>query len=141
VFSFGVVLLELTTGKRANEGDEYESLSDWALRLYLEHGMLMDMIDEGIRNDAYIPDIITVFELGLTCTTKDPITRPTMKWVLQRLIECDRTNNTRNAFTYYDQYDEAPLILSKKGSRRKDLSHDFHEDDDDSSGSFEVHVS
>jgi kinase len=143
VFSFGVVLLELTTGKRANEGDEYEALSDWALRLYLKHGMLLDMIDEGIRNDEYIPDIVTVFELGLHCTVKDPTARPTMKSVLQRLSECHWTNNnTRNGITYVDQYDEAPLILPKKDSKRKKLSDDFDEDNiDDTSDSFVVHVS
>lgn len=141
VFSFGVVLLELTTGKRANEGDEYEALSDWALRLFLEHGMLVNMIDEDIRNDEYLHDIAAVFELGLACTIKDPTTRPTMKMVLQRLSECDRTNDPRNSFTY-NQYDEAPLILSKKGSRRNDLSGGYDdEDDDDISGSFVVHVS
>ncbi|KAJ3686426.1 hypothetical protein LUZ61_015590 [Rhynchospora tenuis] len=144
VYSFGVVLLELTTGKRANEGDEFEALSDWALRLYVEHGMLVDMIDQDIRNSENLPDIITVFELGLRCTLKDPITRPNMKMVLQCLSKCDPTNNIRNGFCN-NQFDEAPLILSKKGSRRN-MSDDFHEDnddddDDDYSGSFVVHVS
>ncbi|KAJ4782143.1 Leucine-rich receptor-like protein kinase family protein [Rhynchospora pubera] len=140
VYSFGVVLLELTTGKRANEGDEFEALSDWALRLFLEHGILVDMIDEEIRNDENLSDIVTVFELGLACTSKDPIGRPTMKMVLQCLSKCDPMNNIRNGF-YDDQFDEAPLILSKKNSRRN-MSDDFHEeDDDDSSGSFVVHVS
>ncbi|XP_078177011.1 uncharacterized protein LOC144571554 [Carex rostrata] len=143
VYSFGVILLELTTGKRANEGDEYEALADWALRLYLQHGMLVGMIDEGIRNDdEYLPDIAAVFELGLSCTSKDPIARPTMRMVLQRLSQYDRTvNTTRNGFSY-DQTEEGPLILSKKSSRRKDFSDDFDDkDNDDSSGSFVVHIS
>ncbi|KAF3333380.1 receptor-like protein kinase 5 [Carex littledalei] len=148
VYSFGVILLELITGKRANEGDEYEALADWALRLYLEHGMLehgmlVGMIDEGIRNDdEHFPDIAAVFELGLSCTAKDPIARPTMKMVLQCLSRYDRTVNTSHNGFGCDQYEEAPLILSKKSSRRKDLSDDFDDkDDDDCSGSFVVHVS
>lgn len=143
MYSFGVILLELTTGKRANEGDEYEALADWALRLYLEHGMLVDMIDEGIRNDdEHLPDIAAVFELGLSCSAKDPIARPTMKMVLQCLSQYDRTVNTSHNGFGCDQYEEAALILSKKSSRRKDLSDDFGDkDDDDSSGSFVVHVS
>jgi len=32
VFSFGVILLELTTGKKATCGDEHSSLAHWAWR-------------------------------------------------------------------------------------------------------------
>ncbi|KAG7984193.1 hypothetical protein I3843_04G146000 [Carya illinoinensis] len=31
VYSFGVIILELTTGRKANDGDEHSSLAEWAL--------------------------------------------------------------------------------------------------------------
>ncbi|KAJ3692066.1 hypothetical protein LUZ60_012416 [Juncus effusus] len=140
VYSFGVVLLELTTGKKANEGDEFEALADWALRSYLNHNTLNDLIDEDIRISDYLLDIIEVFKLGLKCTSKSPLDRPTMKIVLQCLSQYDQQYYDHIGF--HREIDERPLIISRKGSRKKSIIDDTDDDksDNDSSGSFVVHV-
>jgi serine/threonine protein kinase len=90
VYSFGVVLLELTTGRRANGGDdEHSFLADWAWHRSQETDMLLDAIDEHIRDPIYLDQVAQVFRLGLICTAKLPPSRPSMKEVLSGLIRCD----------------------------------------------------
>uniref|UniRef100_A0A2N9G5D8 Protein kinase domain-containing protein n=1 Tax=Fagus sylvatica TaxID=28930 RepID=A0A2N9G5D8_FAGSY len=84
VFSFGVVLLELTTGREPN--DENMSLAQWAWRHNSEEGnSITDALDDEIKKPCYLEEMITVFKLGLICTSKSPATRPSMKEVLQIL--------------------------------------------------------
>lgn len=85
VFSFGVILLELVTGKEANYGDENSSLADWARRLVQEEKVIEDVIDDDIKEPSYLVDIIQVFKLAIYCTNVTPWKRPTMKEVLQVL--------------------------------------------------------
>ncbi|KAF8034312.1 hypothetical protein BT93_C0569 [Corymbia citriodora subsp. variegata] len=88
VYSFGVVLLELTTGREANEGDEDMCLADWAWRHMQDGKPISDTLDEEIKDDSNVDKISSVFKLGIFCTTTLPSTRPTMKEVLQVLLKC-----------------------------------------------------
>ncbi|KAM0840760.1 hypothetical protein ACQ4PT_059438 [Festuca glaucescens] len=91
VFSFGVVLLELTTGKVANDGGADLCLAEWAQRQYQEGPPSKDIVDEHICDPAYMSAILSVFTLGVICTGKNPPARPSMEEVLHRLslIRCD----------------------------------------------------
>lgn len=120
VFSFGVVLLELTTGRQANEGGEDENLAQWVWRHCAEGGRLIDVIDEDIRDPAYLDEVDEVLKIGLMCTATNPSYRPSMKEVLKQLMQCDRTNGDRNMLR--GEYDAAPFLQIKMGSRRKSLS-------------------
>ncbi|XP_073116583.1 uncharacterized protein [Elaeis guineensis] len=114
VFSFGVVLLELVTGRRANEGGEDECLAEWAWRYYEEGGGLIDIIDEEIRDPLlYLAEMEVVFRLGLFCTAKMPSSRPSMKEVLQVLAKCDKRLGPQS--TPHGQFDAAPLLQNQKG--------------------------
>ncbi|XP_010925541.1 uncharacterized protein [Elaeis guineensis] len=118
VFSFGVVLLELVTGRGANVGGEDECLTEWAWRYYQEGGGLIDIIDTEIRDPVlYLDEMEVVFRLGLFCTAKVPSSRPSMKEVLQVLAKCDKRLGPQNTL-----HDAAPLLQTKKGSRRKSRS-------------------
>ncbi|KAM0890699.1 hypothetical protein ACQ4PT_026867 [Festuca glaucescens] len=90
VYSFGVVLLELTTGKVANDGGADLCLAEWAQRQYQEGPPSKDVFDEHICDPAYMSAILSVFTLGVICTGKNPPARPSMEEVLRRLIQCDR---------------------------------------------------
>ncbi|KAH7657626.1 Non-specific serine/threonine protein kinase protein [Dioscorea alata] len=86
VYGFGVVLLELTTGREARDGGDEGSLADWAWQHFQDSNQLIDgIIDDEIKNPAYVHEIETVFKLGILCTGKTPSMRPTMKQVLQVL--------------------------------------------------------
>lgn len=89
VYSFGIVLLELTTGRKAHDGGDDGSLADWAWH-HSDGKQLFEALDEDIRDPAYMQEIETVFKLGIMCTAALPSRRPTMKGVLQGLLQFDK---------------------------------------------------
>ncbi|XP_056176875.1 receptor-like protein kinase 5 [Syzygium oleosum] len=123
VYSFGVVLLELTTGREANDGDEDMCLADWAWRHIQDGKPISDAIDEEIKDDSYVDEISNVFKLGIFCTATLPSTRPTMKEVLQVLLKCsDPLYNVEKKS--HHKFDVVPLLGN---SEYKEMPHsDFH---------------
>ncbi|XP_052139942.1 receptor-like protein kinase HSL1 [Oryza glaberrima] len=98
VYAFGVVLLELTTGRVANDGGADWCLAEWAWRRYKAGGELHDVVDESIQDRAaFLEDAVAVFLLGMICTGEDPASRPTMKEVLEQLVQYDRTSSAAAA--------------------------------------------
>lgn len=93
IYSFGVVLLELVTGREANFGDEYTNLAEWAWNLYAHENPIPDVLDEEIKESCHLEEMTTVFKLGLMCTSTSPSTRPSMKEVLQILHQCHPDEN------------------------------------------------
>ncbi|KAJ0964767.1 hypothetical protein J5N97_025905 [Dioscorea zingiberensis] len=127
VFSFGVVLLELTTGRMAHDGKDYSSLAEWAWRHVQEEQLIDDAIDKEIRDPAYMQEIEMVFKLGLICTSPESSRRPTMKKVLQFLLHNNPTIIVGNRFD--DEHDVATLLQTKRGSRHKSVSDSDQFDD------------
>uniref|UniRef100_A0A0E0JII3 Protein kinase domain-containing protein n=1 Tax=Oryza punctata TaxID=4537 RepID=A0A0E0JII3_ORYPU len=131
VYSFGVVLLELTTGKAANDGGEHGSLADWARHHYQSGGSIPDATDQCIRYAGYSDEIEVVFRLGVMCTGATPSSRPTMKDVLQILVKCsEQTPQKCKAESGQEEYEVAPLLLPHRGSRRKQPSNAKGADND-----------
>ncbi|XP_040258529.1 receptor-like protein kinase HSL1 [Aegilops tauschii subsp. strangulata] len=97
VYSFGVVLLEL--GRAANDGGEDGSLAEWARRLCQSGGSIDGATDSRIRNAGFSEEIEFVFRLGLMCTTESPSSRPTMKYVLQKLLRCSEQTHQKGKVT------------------------------------------
>ncbi|KAJ0964769.1 hypothetical protein J5N97_025907 [Dioscorea zingiberensis] len=127
VYSFGVVLLELTTGREAHDGGDDGSLAEWAWRQLQVGERLINAIDEEIRDPADMQEIEKVFKLGVICTGETS-GRPTMKEVLQVLLRIDQTVVFANQFG--KEYDVAPLLQTKRGSRPKRVSDSDQFDDD-----------
>ncbi|PUZ60301.1 hypothetical protein GQ55_4G112700 [Panicum hallii var. hallii] len=91
VYSFGVVLLELATGKVANDSGAELCLAEWAWRRYQEGPPFNDVADVEVRDDtACLQDVLSVFTLGVICTGEEPQARPSMKDVLHQLVRCCR---------------------------------------------------
>ncbi|KAL6616047.1 hypothetical protein ACP70R_038317 [Stipagrostis hirtigluma subsp. patula] len=122
VYSFGVVLLELTTGKTANDGGEHGCLAEWARHHYQSGGSIPDATDRCIRYAGYSDEIEAVFRLGVMCTCDLPSSRPTMKDVLQILLKCSEQTHQKAKTEHTPEYEAAPLLLPQRGSRRKQLS-------------------
>ncbi|RLN08546.1 receptor-like protein kinase HSL1 [Panicum miliaceum] len=98
VYSFGVVLLELATGRVANDDGAECCLVEWAWRRYKAGGPLHDVVDGGILDRAvHAKDAVAVFLLGVMCTGDDAPSRPSMKQVLQQLLQYDRTSSVAGA--------------------------------------------
>ncbi|XP_016200412.1 receptor-like protein kinase 5 [Arachis ipaensis] len=120
VFSFGVVLLELTTGKEANDGDQHLSLAEWAWRHIQIGSNIEELLDKDVMEPSYLDEMCTVFKLGVMCTSTLASTRPSMKEVLQMLQLC------RDQFDYggdskLGHYDVVPLLKDSKSETRLDV--------------------
>ncbi|MBA0774009.1 hypothetical protein Gotri_009250, partial [Gossypium trilobum] len=87
VYSFGVILLELTTGRKPDHGDENRSLAEWAQRYYEQGNSIFDALAEDIKKACHLNQMCNVFKLGLCCTRTLPPLRPSMRDVLQILVQ------------------------------------------------------
>ncbi|RAL37173.1 hypothetical protein DM860_004095 [Cuscuta australis] len=86
VYSFGVILLELVTGREPNDGSEELCLADWAWQHVQGRKPIADAIDADVKKPQYMKEMEDVFKLGVFCTATLPSARPTMKEVLQILL-------------------------------------------------------
>ncbi|EAY85054.1 hypothetical protein OsI_06413 [Oryza sativa Indica Group] len=112
VYSFGVVLLEIITGRVANDGGEYYCLAQWAWRQYQEYGLSVDLLDEGIRDPTHVEDALEVFTLAVICTGEHPSMRPSMKDVLNILIQFDCKSTRIQGSLKHAVSDETTLLES-----------------------------
>ena len=91
VFSFGVVLMELLTGKEPT-GSEYKdfesgNLADW-VKYMVRIGPGHDVLDPVIvmSNDGiWKTQMLQVLNIAISCTSEDPFRRPTMLQVVNDL--------------------------------------------------------
>lgn len=95
VFSYGAVVLEVCTGRRPITRPEPEpepglkpglrsSLVDWVWGLYRE-GNLLTAVDDRL-SEFNQEEMNRVLMVGLACSQPDPVTRPTMRSVVQILV-------------------------------------------------------
>ncbi|CAL1371734.1 unnamed protein product [Linum trigynum] len=89
VFSFGVILMELITGRRALDGTEPEErshLATWFRRMHIDKKAFPQVIDTSIElNDDTLGSINTVADLAGHCTAREPYQRPDMSHVVNTL--------------------------------------------------------
>lgn len=85
VYGFGVLILELVTGRRPVEygEDNVVILSDH-VRVLLEQGNVLDCVDPGMREYPE-EEVLPVLKLALVCTSQIPSSRPSMAEVVQIL--------------------------------------------------------
>ncbi|CAM0950654.1 unnamed protein product [Alopecurus aequalis] len=86
VFSFGIVLLEVATGRRAVDlayPDDQIFMLDWVRRLS-DDGKLLSAGDRKLPEGGMF-DMVRFIHLGLLCSMHDPRSRPTMKWVVENI--------------------------------------------------------
>lgn len=86
VYSFGVILLELLTGKTAvNQGNE---LAKWVLRNSAQQDKLDHILDFNVSRTslAVRSQMLTVLKVAVACVSVSPEARPKMKSVLRMLL-------------------------------------------------------
>ncbi|KAF0929946.1 hypothetical protein E2562_027076 [Oryza meyeriana var. granulata] len=87
VFSFGVVLLEMVTGRKPvsshGQGTAAVVLRDY-VREILEAGTVSGCFDRSLRGFVEA-ELVQVLKLGLVCTSETPSRRPSMAEVVQFL--------------------------------------------------------
>ncbi|KAF8388572.1 hypothetical protein HHK36_027247 [Tetracentron sinense] len=85
IYGFGVMILELVTGRRPVEyGEDDVVILSEHVRVLLEQGNVLDCVDPSMRE--YPEDeVLPVLKLGLVCTSQIPSSRPSMPEVVQIL--------------------------------------------------------
>ncbi|XP_047167091.1 receptor-like protein kinase HSL1 [Vigna umbellata] len=123
VYSFGVILLELTTGKEANYGDEHSSLAEWAWRHHQLGSNIEELLDKEVVESSYSGEMCKVFTLGLMCTETLPSARPSMKEVLQVLLSCDESfSKGESNICHCD--DVVPFLKNSRREHKLDIDND-----------------
>lgn len=88
VFSFGIVVLEIVSGRRAVDltyPDDQIILLDWTRKLSDER-ILLQAGDTRLPDGSYqLSDMEQMIHVGLLCTLHDPESRPNMKWAVDVL--------------------------------------------------------
>ncbi|CAN1783539.1 Cysteine-rich receptor-like protein kinase 38 [Linum perenne] len=95
VFSFGVLLLEIVSGKRNKDFYHPEtpsSLLCWVWELWKE-GKPEELIDPAVKNTT-CSEAVKFIHVGLLCVQEAPIDRPTMASVTQMLSSNDSQSFT-----------------------------------------------
>ncbi|KAG8377134.1 hypothetical protein BUALT_Bualt09G0136800 [Buddleja alternifolia] len=91
VYGFGVLTLEIITGKRPVEymEDDVVVLCDM-VRGALDEGRIEECIDETLKGNYPMEEAIPVVKLGLICASQVPSNRPDMEEVIRilELIQC-----------------------------------------------------
>ncbi|KAG8369158.1 hypothetical protein BUALT_Bualt15G0122200 [Buddleja alternifolia] len=88
LYSFGVVLMELVTGKRAIEPEfgENKDIVDWVCSKLKTKESVVSIVDSAIP-EVYRENAIKVLKVAILCTARLPTLRPTMRTVVQMLEE------------------------------------------------------
>ncbi|XP_062180785.1 cysteine-rich receptor-like protein kinase 6 [Phragmites australis] len=83
VFSFGVLVLEIVTGRRNSGSFNTEQDVD-LLNLVWEHwtrGNVIELFDPSWNDHPPIEQMLKCIHIGLLCVQRKPAARPTMSWV------------------------------------------------------------
>ncbi|KAH9779288.1 putative LRR receptor-like serine/threonine-protein kinase [Citrus sinensis] len=87
VYSFGIVALEIVSGKSNTNyrpKEEFVYLLDWAYVLQ-EQGNLLELVDPSLGSNFSKKEAMTMLNIALLCTNPSPTLRPTMSSVVSML--------------------------------------------------------
>ncbi|KAI8006238.1 putative LRR receptor-like serine/threonine-protein kinase [Camellia lanceoleosa] len=87
VYSFGIVALEIVTGKnnmKYHPSENYVGLLDWAFVLQ-QKGCLMELVDPKLGSNFNNEEAIRMIKVALLCTNPSPALRPAMSAVVSML--------------------------------------------------------
>ncbi|KAM0047916.1 putative protein kinase RLK-Pelle-DLSV family [Helianthus debilis subsp. tardiflorus] len=87
VYSFGIVALEIVSGKSNTNyrpREDFVYLLDWAYVLQ-ERGSLLELVDPDLGSEYSSEEAMTILNVALLCTNASPTLRPTMSQALNML--------------------------------------------------------
>lgn len=85
IYSFGVLLLEIVTGRRAIQDNK--NLLEWAQPYMESETRLLELVDPNVRESFDLDQLQTVISLVEWCTQREGTARPSIKQVLRLLYE------------------------------------------------------
>ncbi|MQL92954.1 hypothetical protein Taro_025589 [Colocasia esculenta] len=87
VFSFGVILLEIITGKRSTDfypDSNFQSLFGYAWQVW-ESGRALELLDPSISGSSSTNEVLRCTQLAMLCIQDHPADRPTMSSIISLL--------------------------------------------------------
>lgn len=87
VYSYGVVLLELLTARRAIQDNK--NLVEWSQVYMTSESMITELVDPRIGDSFDFDQLQTVVAIVRWCTQREGRLRPSIKQVLRLLYECE----------------------------------------------------
>uniref|UniRef100_A0A5B6ZPG7 Protein kinase domain-containing protein n=2 Tax=Davidia involucrata TaxID=16924 RepID=A0A5B6ZPG7_DAVIN len=105
IYSYGVVLLELLTGRTPVQPiDQGGDLVTWARNYVRDHSLTSGIFDSrlNIEDESTINHMIAVLKIALMCTCMSPFDRPSMREVVLMLIESEEQEGNFISSPVYD---------------------------------------
>lgn len=93
IYSYGVVLLELLTGRAPVQPlDQGGDLVTWVRNFIRNNSLVSGMLDArlNLQDEKTVSHMITVLKIAMLCTSISPFDRPTMREVVLMLSESNR---------------------------------------------------
>lgn len=95
IYSFGVVILELITGKLPADPEFGEKdLVKWVCTMLDQKGI--DQVIDPKLDSCFKDEICRVLHIGILCTSPLPINRPSMRRVVKMLLEIGTVQQPKN---------------------------------------------
>ncbi|KAL5978531.1 hypothetical protein ACLOJK_029648 [Asimina triloba] len=85
VYSYGVLLLELVTARRAIQ--DSRNLVEWSQKFMVTDSRLPELVDPAIAGSFDLEQLQTVVKIAKRCTQREGRSRPSVKQVLRLLYE------------------------------------------------------
>lgn len=85
VYSYGVLLLEIVTGRRAIQDNR--NLVEWSQKYMESESRVPDLVDPSIRDSFNLDQLQTLISVVSWCTQREGQDRPSIKQVLRLLYE------------------------------------------------------
>lgn len=113
IYSYGVVLLELLTGKAPVQPiDQGGDLVTCVKKYVRNHSLTSGILDSrlNLEDKQIVNHMLTVLKIALVCTSMNPYDRPSMREVVQMLVESNRLEGNFISPQVYDSSeDDVPL--------------------------------
>ncbi|XP_022922697.1 probable receptor-like protein kinase At1g49730 [Cucurbita moschata] len=85
IYSYGVLLLEIVTGRRAIQ--DGKNLVEWSLAYMISDSRISELVDSSIKSSFNLDQLHTVVSIVRWCTEGEGRARPSIKQVLRLLYE------------------------------------------------------
>lgn len=115
VYSYGVVLLELLTGRKSLDKTRparEQNLTDWAIPLLREKKKMLNIVDPRLEGDYPIKGVNKAAMLAYHCLNRNPKARPLMRDIVDSLepLQVPGENANENvSFTYISRDTDAKI--------------------------------
>ncbi|KAL3647507.1 hypothetical protein CASFOL_008475 [Castilleja foliolosa] len=91
IYSYGVVLMEILTGKRSVDAEfgEGNNIVDWVKSKIKSKGNISDVLDKnaGASRASVREEMMLLLRVALLCASRNPAERPSMRDVVSMLLE------------------------------------------------------